>query len=85
MIYPNEAYWTCAQAGVNPNARGDPGMGKTQSVYAFAKAVGRKVYTLIGSIRDPAEIAGYPHPFNLTWNGQEGQTMRIPTATDYPS
>lgn len=60
MVAPNEAYWICAQTGVNPKAEEKPGMGKSKGVYAFARAVGRKVYTLIGSLRDPADIGGYP-------------------------
>jgi len=70
---PNAAYWICAQAGVNPLAIGMPGIAKTQTVYAFAKATGRKVYTLIASLRDPADIGGYPYPDG---NG-EGAVMRL--------
>ena len=58
----NEAYWICAQTAITPLAIGMPGVAKTASVYAFAKAVDRPVYTLIASLRDPADIGGYPYP-----------------------
>ncbi len=29
---------------------------------AFARATGRQCYTLIGSLREPADIGGYPYP-----------------------
>lgn len=58
----NAAYWIAAQAGVVPLGSGMPGVGKTQTVYAFAKKLNRPVYTLIGSLRDPADIGGYPYP-----------------------
>lgn len=57
----NLAYWICAQSGVVPLATGIPGVAKTASVNAFARALGRKCYTLIGSIREPADIGGYPY------------------------
>ena len=40
---PNEAYWICAQTGITPLAIGMPGVAKTQSVYAFGKAIGLSV------------------------------------------
>ena len=77
MTVPNEAYWICAQSGVNPLAIGMPGIAKTQSVYAFAKAAGRKVYTLIGSLRDPADIGGYPYPGKVGQNGHATDVMKL--------
>jgi hypothetical protein len=56
----NAEYWICAQTGVTPLAEGIPGVAKTAGVNAFAKAVKRKGYVLIGSIREPADIGGYP-------------------------
>ena len=73
---PNAAYWICAQSGVNPLAIGMPGIAKTQSIYAFAKAVGRKVYTLIASLRDPADIGGYPYPGEVE-NGEESNGREV--------
>ena len=58
----NTAYWIAAQAGVTPLAVGMPGAAKTAITQAFARAVGRNVYTMIGSLRDPADIGGYPYP-----------------------
>lgn len=78
MTY-NLAYWICAQTGVTPMAIGMPGVGKTQSLYAFARATGRKIYTLIASIRDPADIGGYPYPGEVPLgnNGDKQMVMKI--------
>jgi len=57
----NLAYWIAAQAGCNPYAEGKPGTGKTRQTQAFNRAMGREMYTLIGSLRDPADIGGYPY------------------------
>ena len=70
----NEAYWICAQTGITPLAIGMPGVAKTESVYAFGKAIGRPVYTLIASLRDPADIGGYPFP---STNGDGMPTMKL--------
>ncbi len=60
MSSPNLCYWTIAQTGmVVPKAEGMPGTTKTKSVEAFARAMGRRCYTLIGSLREPADIGGY--------------------------
>ena len=57
----NCTYWIVAQTGkVVPLAYDIPGTGKTQSVLAFARALRRRVYVLIGSIREPADVGGYP-------------------------
>ncbi len=77
MTSTNEAYWICAQTGVPPLAIGMPGIAKTRSVYAFAKAMERKVYTLIGSIRDPADIGGYPYPGEVGVNGSSRSVMKL--------
>ena len=34
----NTAYWICAQTGVNPLAIGMPGIAKSQTIHAFARA-----------------------------------------------
>jgi hypothetical protein len=60
---PNLAFWTIAQTGkVTPLVSGPPGCGKSRSVEAFARATGRQCYSLIGSLREPAGIGGYPYP-----------------------
>jgi hypothetical protein len=60
---PNLVFWTVAQTGkVTPLVSGPPGCGKSRSVEAFARAVQRHCYTLIGSLREPADIGGYPYP-----------------------
>ena len=60
---PNLVFWTVAQTGkVTPLVSGPPGCGKSRSVEAFAQAVRRQCYTLIGSLREPADIGGYPYP-----------------------
>ncbi len=66
MSSPNLCYWTIAQTGmVVPKAEGMPGTTKTKSVEAFARAMGRRCYTLIGSLREPADIGGYPYPVEV--------------------
>lgn len=60
---PNLIYWTVAQTGrVTPVTSGPPGCGKSRTVEAFARAMHRQCYTLIGSLREPADIGGYPYP-----------------------
>ncbi len=62
----NEVYWAIAQTGmVVPKAEGLPGAAKTKCVEAFARAVGRPIYTLIGSLREPADVGGYPYPIQV--------------------
>lgn len=65
----NAAFFIAAQAGVTPLAVGMPGCAKSASMLAFARATNRRIYTLIGSLRDPADIGGYPHP-----DGHNGAT-----------
>ena len=60
---PNLIFWTVAQTGkVTPLVSGPPGCGKSRSVEAFARAMSRQCYTLIGSLREPADVGGYPYP-----------------------
>jgi hypothetical protein len=59
----NAVFWAVLQTGqVTPLAIGGPGTAKTKSIEAFGRAARRPVYTLIGSIREPADIGGYPYP-----------------------
>ena len=61
--FSNLIFWTVAQTGkVTPLVSGPPGCGKSRTFEAFAKAMGRRCYTLIGSLREPADIGGYPYP-----------------------
>ena len=60
---PNLIFWTVAQTGkVTPLVSGPPGCGKSRTIEAFARAMGRQCYTLIGSLREPADVGGYPYP-----------------------
>jgi len=81
MVAANQPYWICAQTGITPLGIGMPGVGKTQSVYAFAKAMGRHCYTLIASLRDPADVGGYPYPGEITiplnGDGRKKMVMRL--------
>ncbi len=56
----NSAFFIAAQAGVVPMVEGNPGCGKTASVMAFGRALRRPVHVLIGSIREPVDLTGYP-------------------------
>lgn len=73
----NTAYWLCAQTGVNEVATGMPGTCKSQTIYSFAQTVGRRVYTLIGSLRDPADIGGYPFAGEIGVNGDKLAVMKL--------
>lgn len=64
--FPNLIPWTVIQTGtVTPHVRGTVGVGKTSIANSFAKAVDRHLYTLIGSLREPADIGGYPYPIHV--------------------
>lgn len=58
--FVNAPFFIAPQCGVVSKAEGLPGVGKSAVTNMFAKIVGRKMYTLIGSLRDPADIGGYP-------------------------
>lgn len=77
MSMTNEAYWIAAQTDVVPLAIGMPGTGKTQSIYAFSRALGRHCYVLIGSLRDPADIGGYPQLVHATIDGITRHYMEL--------
>ncbi len=63
MPFANDVFWAVLQTGeVFAHAWGGPGTGKTRIIEAFNRALGRQMYTLIGSIREPADIGGYPYP-----------------------
>ncbi len=60
---PNLVFWTVAQTGrVTPIATSLPGAAKSRCVEAFGRAVSRKTYILIGSLRTPEDIGGFPYP-----------------------
>ncbi len=74
---PNLVFWTVAQTGkVTPLVSGPPGCGKSRSVEAFSRAVSRPCYTLIGSLREPADIGGYPYPYMV--QGEQPYMMVMP-------
>jgi hypothetical protein len=53
----NLIFWTVAQtAKVTPLAIGEPGCCKPQTVEAFARAISRQCCTLVGSLREPADV-----------------------------
>lgn len=56
----NEALWISAQSKRPVLAIGEPGVGKTAITEAFAKKLKRHYCCLVGSLRDPADIGGYP-------------------------
>lgn len=56
----NDAYMISMQAGLVPVGVGEPGIGKTQTILAFGRAAGRPVHVILGSVREPADVAGYP-------------------------
>lgn len=75
---PNSAYWIAAQTGrVVGKAEGYPGAAKTASVEAFGRAIGRPVYTLIGSLREPADVGGYPSIQTQVIEGKETVYMAL--------
>ena len=59
-LTPNFAYLICGMARLVPVAIGKPGVAKTSVLMALASALNRKLYILTGSIREPADIGGYP-------------------------
>lgn len=62
MSLSNEGFFLAVQAGLVAKGEGLPGIAKTATIQAFAKSVGRSCYILIGSLREPADIGGYPYP-----------------------
>lgn len=71
MKIKNAAFFICAQTPVVPLAVSLPGFAKTGMLEQFSRATGRKPYTLIGSLRDPAEIGGYP------WVNTDSEAMDL--------
>lgn len=56
----NLSYFVAGQCGVPALCYGMPGVAKTAIMEAFSRKQGRALYTLIGSIREPGDIGGYP-------------------------
>ena len=54
--YHNSAFYTVVQSGRCPLGVAWPGCAKSASLIAFAKSTGRKLYILIGSIREPSDF-----------------------------
>lgn len=50
----------CGRAGVSPLLVGDPGVGKTSVVRCLAEAERMPLEVVVGSQREPQDIAGYP-------------------------
>lgn len=60
MFLNNKAFWIAAQTNVIPIAWGDPGVGKTRSAEAFARATKRRCVSVSLSQHEPSDIGGYP-------------------------
>ena len=60
MFNNNKAFWIAAQTNIVPIAWGDPGIGKTRSAEAFARAVKRRCVSVSLSQHEPSDIGGYP-------------------------
>jgi len=73
----NLAYFICGQAKLVPVAIGKPGIAKTASMLALSLLLGMKLYILTGSIREPADIGGYPTLTEIVHNGRTVQYMKI--------
>lgn len=57
----NSAFFICLQTNVPPAAFGEPGVAKTRTTEAFAKAIGRHYVSICGGQHEPADLTGYPH------------------------
>jgi hypothetical protein len=77
MAKLNRAYWLFGQTGRTPVATAAPGVGKTQSFYAFCRATGRTGYILVPSMRDVTDFYGAPFADKATVAGEEVSVMRI--------
>lgn len=77
MSLKNASFFISAQAGVCPLAIGMPGAAKTAVTQAFARGLGRRAYTLIGSIREPADVGGWPQPDKMVVNEQTFDVMKL--------
>ena len=73
----NLAYFICGQAKLVPLAIGKPGVAKTASLLALAWKLGYKLYILTGSIREPADIGGYPTLKEVIHDGKTIHYMSI--------
>ena len=73
----NLAYFICGQAKLVPLAIGKPGVAKTSMLMVLARLLGMKLYILTGSIREPADIGGYPTLVEVMWDGKTIQYMKI--------
>jgi hypothetical protein len=61
MSVTHPEFFIALQTGQSTLALGEPGITKTRTVEAFAKAMKREFESVIPSQRDPADICGYPH------------------------
>src|SRR4026208_1564882 len=60
MKQTNWAYWIAGQAGVIPIAVGMPGVAKTESTRALAKAAGRRFLPVMLDQILPEALGGHP-------------------------
>lgn len=76
MKQTNWAYWIAGQAGVIPLALGMPGVAKTESTRALAKAAQRRFLPVMLDQILPEDLGGYPVVKELTHNGKQIEVMR---------
>ncbi len=61
MWNENSAFFLGMQTNVPTLGVGDPGVAKTRTTEAFARAVKRHYECVVGSHAEPADLTGYPH------------------------
>lgn len=76
MKQTNWAYWIAGQAGVIPLAMGMPGVAKTESTRALAKALNRRFLPIMLDQILPEDLGGYPVVRDVTLDGQTVEVMR---------
>lgn len=70
----NETFWAVLQTGsVVPLAIGEPGTAKTSQIRRFGEAVGREVFVVLASIREPTDF-GVPF---LVKSQRNGRSVRL--------
>lgn len=75
---PNSLYWLMVQTGkICPYVEGGPGIAKSMTARAFARCMGRNCYVFVGSLRDPADIGGYPYPYQFEVDLPDGTKRTV--------
>lgn len=76
MKQTNWAYWIAGQAGVIPIALGMPGVAKTESTRALAKAARRRFLPIMLDQILPEDLGGYPVVKEMDHDGRKVEVMR---------